>query len=178
MPKFKNGLAKVGETYHYCIKLNGRYLRGSTRARDKGTAEKVLADIRRKAVLSADALPHSTPTIKEMVNTWMKTQQNVLSIQHVHNIDQIMRDWVIPIVSDCRIDQVSTPMILDVRSKMLEAGRSPSTANHMIRVVRLLWNFAVRIGLIDRVPFKVSQLRVQRKPRPTISLGRVTCIRF
>lgn len=173
MPKFKNGLARVGDVYHYCFRVNGRYLRGSTRAHDRATAEKVLSEIRRRSLLGADAIPIEPPTIQELVRVWIQNHQSALSVQHVHNIEQITRDWLLPIIGDRRIDQVCTPAILDVRARMLEAGRSPSTANHMIRVVRLLWNYAVRMGFIERLPFKVAQLRVQRKPRPTLPASKV-----
>lgn len=173
MPKFKNGLAKVGDVYHYCFRVNGRYLKGSTRAKDKATAEKVIAEIRKRALLGESASLSGPPTIRALVDIWMVNHRSALSPQHVHNVDQITRDWVLPVIGDCCIDQVTTSLILAIRSRMLEQGRSPSTANHMIRVMRLLWNYAVRMGFIERLPFRVSQLRIQRKPRPTLPSSKV-----
>lgn len=56
---------------------------------------------------------------------------------------------------------------------MLEAGRSIPTANHFLRVVKLLWNHAVAGGFIDSIPFRVKPLRVQKKPRPTVPASRI-----
>lgn len=106
MPKFKNGLAKVGDVYHYCFRINGRYLKGSTRAHDRASAEKVIAEIRRRNLLGAEAIPIAPPTIRELVKIWTENHQNALSAQHVHNIDQITRDWILPTIGDRRVDQV------------------------------------------------------------------------
>ncbi|HNX37586.1 MAG TPA: site-specific integrase [Candidatus Cloacimonadota bacterium] len=49
-----------------------------------------------------------------------------------------------------------------------------ATANHVSRVVSLLWNYAVLVGHIEAVPFHVKPLKHQKTPRPTLSAFKVT----
>jgi integrase len=56
---------------------------------------------------------------------------------------------------------------------MLEAGRSPVTVNDMLKILKLLVNFAVKQGHLKSLPFKVDFLRVQEKPRPTLAAPKV-----
>jgi integrase len=51
---------------------------------------------------------------------------------------------------------------------MLEAGRSPVTVNDMLKILKLLGNFAIKQGYIKQLPFMVQFLRVQKKPRPIL----------
>ena len=173
MAGFKNGLQKVGEVYHYCIRINGKQYKGSTRAHDLQTAKKVLEDKRREAILGKAIAPKEAPTFSALVSEWLTTHSRTASARHLQSVELISRIWLTPYIGKCRIDQVNQGMLLAARSRMLEAGRSVATANHLLRVVKLLWNHAVAAGSIDRVPFKIKPLRVQKKPRPTVPASRV-----
>lgn len=71
MPRFKNGLSRVGEVYHYCFRVNGTQFKGSTRAQDRATAEKVLAQKRKEALLGPENLPQPIPTLGALVDAWV-----------------------------------------------------------------------------------------------------------
>ena len=173
MAGFKNGLQKVGDTYHYCFRINGKQSKGSTRAHDLQTAKKVLEEKRREAIVGKPLLPQEAPTFSALVTEWLTTHSRTASSRHQQSVELISRIWLTPYIGKCRVDQVNQGMILAARSRMLEAGRSVATANHLLRVVKLLWNHAVASGSIDRVPFKIKPLRVQKKPRPTAPASRV-----
>jgi hypothetical protein len=43
---------------------------------------------------------------------------------------------------------------------MVEAGRSPVTVNDMLKILKLLGNFAVKQGHINQFPFRIQFLKV------------------
>ena len=174
MAGFKNGLQKVGSgAYYYCIRVNGKQYKGSTRAHDLQTAKKVLETKRREALLGKPIVPTEAPTFSALVTEWLTIHSRTASARHLQSVELVARIWLTPTIGKCRIDQVNQGMILAARSRMLEAGRSLATANHLLRVVKLLWNYAVAAGFIERVPFKIKALRVQKKPRPTVPAARM-----
>lgn len=169
---FKNGLAKDPSTgtWLYCFKINKRVYKGSTRAKDRVTAGKILAELRREAVLDQKGLFGRIPTIQELVRIWLTAHQGIHSHHHLKSVEATIRLWVVPRIGDIRIDRVTTLMMEDVRQRMLDANRSPVTANLMIRSARLLWRYAKRLGYIEHVPFLIQQQKVQRKPRPVVPI--------
>jgi integrase/recombinase XerC len=56
-----------------------------------------------------------------------------------------------------------------IRSRMLEAGKAPVTINDALKILKLLCRFATKLGMIRELSFRVEFLRVQKKPRPTVS---------
>jgi len=175
MLKFKNGLAKDPQTgtWIYCFKANGEFIKGSTRAKDRVTAGKILLEKRREVVLEQKGLQSRIPTVKDLLKIWYSAHRGIHSLNHLTSVEGIVRLWVFPLMGDIRIDKVTTSMIEEARQKILDANRSPLTANLMIRSVRLLWRYALRIGYIDSVPFLVHQMKVQRKPRPVVPIPMV-----
>ncbi len=168
MAKFRNGLGRVGRYWHYCFKVEGKVFRGSTHVTDHATAEKILADKRREVALSLRGLFHRMPTVRELLAQWLEVHRTVFSTKHLVSVEGCMRLWVLPSLGDRRIDMVNTQDMLDARQGILDAGRSPVTANLMVRTVRLLWGFAIKLGYLESRPFQFSQIKVQRKPRPTV----------
>ena len=168
MAKFRNGLGRVGRFWHYCFKVEGKVYRGSTHAMDHATAEKILADKRREIALSMRGLFHRMPTVRELLVKWLEVHRTVFSAKHLESVEGSMRIWVLPSLGDRRIDMVNTQDMLNARQGILDAGRSPVTANLMVRTVRLLWGFAIKLGYLETRPFQFGQIKVQRIPRPTV----------
>lgn len=175
MLKFRNGLAKdpATGTWLYCLKVNGKVCKGSTRAKDRLTAGKILEEKRKEIILEQRGLQSRIPTVAELVRLWHSAHQSIHSRDHLVSVESALRLWVVPLFGEVRIDRVTTSMIEEARQGMLDAGRAPVTSNLMIRSVRLMWRYAVRVGYIDVVPFVVQQMKVQRKPRPVVPVARV-----
>lgn len=186
---FKNGLGKYDTGfYYYCFRLDGRQFRGNTQTKDLVLARKVLAQKKEEAkqTLAREAenlglnqslkdspSPIEVPTISELVKEWTESHSSVVSDSHLRSIGQVARIWLLPTFGDKPINQIGTPEVLELRTRILNAKRSPATANHIGRVVKLLWNFAVTTGRLEQVPFKLKPLRIQKKPRPFITAERV-----
>nr|WP_320131699.1 site-specific integrase [uncultured Holophaga sp.] len=173
---FKNGLAKhESGTYHYCFRLNGKQYKGSTRATDMVTARKVLEEKRREALLGKPVLTGSVMTVSDLVAEWVRTHERTVSWQHQKSVRDVAKNWIVPSVGRKPFGQVTTGMVADIRNAVLEKGLKPATANHVLRVVSLLWNYAVDAGYLEALPFKVKPLRIQKQPRaivPATSLKR------
>jgi integrase len=166
---FKNGLSKQpGGSFHYCIRVNGRQYKGSTRATDLPTARKVLEEKRRQ-ILMGECGVRRIPTLGEVREEWLRIHRAVHSIKHWRDVEMVSRLWVLPNLRTQRMDRITSGHALLLRSRMLEAGRSPVTVNGMLKVLKLLGNFAVRQEYINKLPFRVQFLRVQKKPRPTLA---------
>lgn len=172
MAGFRNGLQKVGDTYHFCFRVHSKQYKGSTRARDIQTAKKVLDEKRKEAILGKTLRPTTIPTVTDLVQDWLNSRRSSASAKHLQSVELMSRIWITPSLGKEPINRVTTGMILEIRAKLLDAGRSMETANHLLRVVKLLWNHGVSAGYIEAVPFKVKPLRVQKKPRPIIPASR------
>ncbi|HJV49079.1 MAG TPA: site-specific integrase [Geothrix sp.] len=165
---FKNGLSKQpGGAFHYCIRVNGRQYKGSTRATDLPTARKVL-DEKRRQILMGECGVRRVPTLGEVRDEWLRIHKAVYSVRHWRDVEIVTRLWVMPHLRAHRMDRITTGDALLLRSRMLEAGRSPVSVNDMLKILKLLGNFGVRQGYLSKLPFRVQFLRVQKKPRPTL----------
>lgn len=163
------GLSKVGEYWHYSLKVNGQRFHGSTRAKDLATAKLVFEDLRKEALKGQLRIISRIPTLAELVREWAKVHKQVHSSRHIRNVEDYARIWLLPMLGSTRVDRITTVNVLGVRNHLLEVGRSPVTANNLLRVLRLLCGYAIKVHYLERLPFAVQPLRVQRKPRPVLA---------
>jgi integrase len=171
--EFKNGLAKhPSGYYHYCFRINGQQYHGSTRATDPATARKVLEE-QRRLVLNEECRNKPIPTLAEVRKDWLGVHKPVQSPRHRVDVEMVSRLWILPQLGATRLDRINTGDVLRLRSRMLEAGRSPVTVNDMLKILKFLVNFAVKRGDLKALPFRVEFLEVQRKPRPTLAAPKV-----
>lgn len=167
------GLSKVGEVWHYSLKINGQRFHGSTRAKDLATAKLVLEDRRKQALNGQLRIITRIPTLSELLREWVKVHQKIHSPRHLKNVEDHARLWLLPVLGNTRVDRITTVGVLDVRNRLLCAGRSPVTANNLLRILRLLCGYAIKVQYLERLPFSVKPLRVQRKPRPILGANEI-----
>lgn len=173
MPTYKNGLARVGKVYHYCFRINGEQFKGSTRATDKATAEKLLAKARQDALLGPQEEPQPIPTLSKLIEAWLASYERTYSPRHIESVKGFAKRWINPALGDLPVDRIYTQRVLDLRAEMLNQGRSQASANLMLRILKLLMSYAIRLGHIQKRPFSVAPLRIQRKPRPVVPASMV-----
>lgn len=108
MVSFKNGLAKDPGTgvWLYCFKTNGQLTKGSTRARDRKTALKVLGDRRREVVLEQRGLQSRIPVISELIQAWRVAHQDIHSRSHLRIVSDTSTKWLLPSSGDTRVNRV------------------------------------------------------------------------
>lgn len=163
------GLKKVGPFWHYSIQVNGQRAHGSTKATDLATARKVMEEKRRDLLHGQLNLQKKIPpTLNQVWESWWKTNQAAFSKKHLVSAECRYRRWIKPSLGTTRVDQIKADSVMQLRSQLLEAGRSGRYANNTLELLRALMRFAVRVGNIEQMPFQVKPLRLQRKPRNTI----------
>ena len=166
------GLKKVGDYWHLALHINGQRVHESTRAKDLPTAKRVLEERRKEMLLNQCGAP-KVPVLSVLVAQWLKTFKAVHSAKHWTDVESVSRLWLLPDLGSRRLDRITNPDVVQIRSKMLESGRSPVTVNDALKILKLLVNFAVKQGLLKALPFKVEFMRIQKKPRPTVAAPRI-----
>ena len=166
------GLKKVGEYWHYALTINGQRLHGSTRSKDLATAKKILEERRKDALLNQIGV-HKVPTLSDLVKQWLQNHKGVHSRKHWVDVESVSRNWLLPSLGTKKIDHISTEDVSRIRSRMLEAGRSPGTVNDALKILKLLCRYAVHLDTIKEISFRIEFLKVQRKPRATVSAPKV-----
>ena len=96
-----------------------------------------------------------------MSKEWLRVQKPVHSSKHWTDVESVSRLWILPELGSRRVDRITNGDVFQVRSNMLEAGRSPVTVNDMLKILKLLVNFSVKQGSLKALPFKVEFLKVR-----------------
>jgi len=162
------GLQKIGNYWHYTIKVNGLRAHGSTRATDLATARKVMEEKRRELLLGKVGATKTQKTFRELVQLWFASNQVIFSLGHIKSSECALRLWVLPVLGKMPLKQIGNASILEVRSNQLAAGKSLTYANNTLRTVKAIFGFAIKMGFVPEIPFNVQRLRVQKKPRVTV----------
>lgn len=118
------GLKKVGDYWHFELRINGQRLHGSTRAKDVTTAKRILEERRKEALLTQCGAP-KVPTLSVLAAQWLKVHKGIYSKDHWDEVERVSRNWLFPPMGSKQVDHIRTEDIAALRSRMLEAGRSP-----------------------------------------------------
>lgn len=167
------GLKKVGPYWHFTLKVNGQRLHGSTRATDLATAKKVLEEKRREMLMGQLRVITRIPTLRQLFDEWWKVHQTVFSRKHLVSVECVFRRWIAPELGSMKIDQIDTGRVLHIRSHQIGEGCSPRYANNTLQTLKLLLKFAMRLRVLHSLPFQVKPLKVQKKPRITVTAPQV-----
>lgn len=172
MPKrFRDGLAKHGETFHYRFWHRGTLYIGNTQCRSLDAAEEWLAGFRDQLALERVGGQRQI-TFGKLVAEWLEVHKNVHSASHLRGVSGASRSYLAPFLN-LKLDQVTTERVEDIRAKYLR-NHSPGGANDLLKILNLLFGFAVRRGLLRALPYRVKMLRVQRRPRVVLPASAVT----
>jgi len=166
------GLKRIGDYWHFSLKVNGQRLHGSTRAKDLHTAKLVLEERRKELLLCQNGVSR-VPTLTQLVSQWLREHRGVHSEKHWHQVERFTRIWLFPAFGSRRVNQIRTEDVARLRTKMLEAGKSPVTVNDALKILKMLCRYAMKLGSLRELSFRVEFLRVQGKPRPIVPAPRM-----
>ena len=181
MPRFKNGLAKVGRVYHYKFEFRGRAHHGSTGCETRAAAEQVLQQLRNNLALEAAGVrqaPRALPTLAKTLEDWTRAQHGASAERHVANVRSAILLHLKPLLQ-LQLGELDNQMVEDARTAYLNCkgkGHRPGQegewelshtlggANKVVQHLSSVVGWAVRrrVGALDRMPFKVKPL----KPEP------------
>lgn len=156
-----------GENWHYRFRVAGVRVQRTTREGDKGRAEIVAQRAYVDAVTRANG-GHPMPTLFELAEEWIKVRGPVMSASHVRGMESFVRLHTYDL-GNLPISELTTERVELARNEHMKT-HSPASANHWLRILNLLVNWGVKREILTKLPWKVSMLRVQRKPRATLPI--------
>lgn len=178
MPKFKNGLAKVGRFYYFKFQgKDGKPYHGSTGCETRAAAEMVLRQKREDAALRALGIQPASdaPTLAAVATEWHKAQvlRKGEGTTHARNVTGHVAAYMAEL-QDLRVSEITQAHAQRMVDAYLQVpGNSAGGVNVVLRSLGLLLGFAVERGYLVKRPFKVRFEDVQDKPKPWISAERM-----
>nr|WP_320131961.1 site-specific integrase [uncultured Holophaga sp.] len=187
MPKFKNGLAKVGRVYHYKFSFQGVSHHGSTGCETLDAAKAWLRKFRDDLAMEAAGIAvegrgKTAPTLRAVLDEWTTAQAGAATDRHIRNVRDAVRLHLQELL-ELPIDQITTRAVEDARTHYLgttgtcrrpgQEGEWTLThtlggANKVVQHLRSVLGWAVRRGHLEAVPFKLPPLKPQEEIRPVV----------
>lgn len=160
---------KIGAVWHYRFQVRPfRRVQRSTRLRNKRLAEEVAERAYAEAIARANG-GSPIPTLAALIDEWNQLRAGHSSDHHVRSVEIFGRLHLYGL-GEKRISDLDTTSVELARAQHL-VGRSFSTANHWLRILKLLVNWAVKRKILPRLPWDVAMLSVQKKPRAMLPLA-------
>lgn len=158
---------KVGGVWHYRFQVAGFRIQKTTRLRNRARAEQLAQLAYDAAVLRANG-GEPVPTLDELAGAWLVVHRPTVSSAHIRSVETFRRLHMYAL-GERPIGDISTTDVELARNEHLVEHR-PATANHWLRVMKLLAMWAVKRGIIAALPWKVAMLKVQKRPRAILPI--------
>lgn len=159
-------LFRVGKIWHYRFSVDGKRTSKTTRQTQRTAAEQIAEKAYREAASWA-VDGRVMPTLHELAGQWIEVHALTASESHLQGMERFRR-LHLGALRDTPINSLTTAIVETARNEMLRT-HSAGSANHWLKQIRLLCSWAVRRDLIPARPFRVSLLKVQQKPKVTLS---------
>lgn len=158
---------KKGAIWHFRFQVDGTRVQRSTRLRNRARAE-VFAQAQFDAAVVRANGGEPVPTLAELAHAWMVVHRPTVSSAHYRSVEIFQRLHLYDL-GDTRVGDIATEDIELARNTHLEEHR-PSSANHWLRIVKLLTMWAVKRGILKQSPWRVAMLKVQKRPRSILPI--------
>lgn len=155
-------LFRVKKVWHYRFQVAGARVQRSTGETVKHRAETIAEKAFRRAKLWAHG-EEPVPTLREVVVTWLAAHVPIASSAHIKSIETFGRLHLYEL-GDVPLDELTTEQVEDARLAHLK-DHAPASANHWLRALKVVCNWAVRRKIIPELPWQVTPLKVQKRPR-------------
>lgn len=160
-------LFKQGKVWHFRFQVGGVRVQRSTRMTSKTKAEEIAKRQYDAAVVRANG-GEPVPTLDELAGMWVVVHRPVASASHIRSVETFRRLHMYDLGAK-PIGEISTKDVELARGQHLET-HAPSTANHWLRILKLLTMWAVKREILAASPWRVKMLKVQKKPRPFLPI--------
>lgn len=157
----------AGKVWHYRFQVAGKRVQRSTRETAKARAAPIASAAYQAAVARANG-GQPVPTLRALGRDWLKVHGPVVSAHHHAAVERFLRLHLYDL-GDTPICDLATEAVEMARNEHLKEHR-PASANHWLRNLKLLTLWAVKRGILDKSPWQVKMIKVQKKPRPTLPL--------
>lgn len=153
---------KVGKIWHYRFQIGTNRIQRTTRDRNQDRAHRIAQKAFDDAVIRANG-GQPIPTLQQLIDAWAELQGPLASASYRRSIDVFVRRHLYGL-GEVRIDRLTTELVEKARVLHL-ANRKPASANHWLRILRMLCKWAVRRKIIPALPWDVAKLPEQKVPR-------------
>ena len=158
---------KKGRIYHFRYQVAGRRVQRSTGLTSKASAEALAKREHDAAVVRANG-GQPVPTLAELGGAWLVVHRPTASAAHLRSVETFLRLHLYGLGAT-PIGDIATADVERARNEHLEDHR-PATANHWLRILKLLTMWAVKRGILAASPWRVQMLKVQKRPRPFLPM--------
>lgn len=158
---------KKGRIWHFRFQVGNERVQRSTRLASRAAAEKVAQREYDAAVVRANG-GQPVPTLDQLAAEWLVVHGKTASAAHIKSVTTFRRLHMYGL-GEKRISDIRTEDVERARNEHL-VDRKPATANHWLRVLKLLTMWAVKREILARSPWKVQMLKVQKRPRAFLPL--------
>ena len=159
---------KRGEVWHFAFQVAGLRVRRSTKLKSRRAAEQLAQREYDAAVMRANG-GQPVPTLAELANAWIEVHRPVASAAHLRSVDLFRRLHMFDLGAK-PINGITTLDVELARNRYL-VDHKPASANHWLRILKLLTMWAVKRGILASMPWHVPMLKVQKRPRAILPLG-------
>lgn len=158
---------KVGKIWHYRFQVAGERVQKSTRLRNRARAEEFAQRAYDAAVLRANG-GEPVQTLDQLAGEWLDVHRPFASAAHMRSVETFRKLHQYGL-ADRAVSDIGTEDVELARNLHL-VERKPATANHWLRIMKLLGMWAVKRGIIAKLPWTVAMLKVQKRPRATLPI--------
>ena len=161
-------LFRVGRVWHYRFQIHGARVQRSTRETVKHRADAVAARAYTKTKMWARG---DSPilTLRELFAQWIVASEPIVSGAHIKSMETVARLHLYDL-ADVMIDELSTEAIENARVEHLKE-HSRASANHWLKSLKVVCNWAVRRRIIPALPWSVKLIKTQKRPRATLPVS-------
>lgn len=155
--------------FHYDFQVGGTRFRKSTRETVRARAERIALQAHTEAAEKASPID-PVPTLRKLVSQWLQVNKPIASASYLKSVKTFGNRHLYRL-GDMLISEIRTEHVEKARAGHLRR-HSRSTANHWLRILRMLTRWAVRRKLIPASPWQVSLIQIQKRPRPILPVAR------
>jgi len=159
---------KRGGVWHYRFQVAGTRYRRSTGLASRRAAEQVAQREYDAAVLRANG-GEPVPTLAELAHAWIEVHRPVSSAAHIRSVELFRRLHMFDLGAKS-INEIST-LDVELARNLYLLTHKPASANHWLRIVKLLTMWAVKRRMLAAMPWHVPMLKVQKRPRSILPLA-------
>lgn len=160
-------LFKIGNVYHYRFQVANERVQRSTRLSNRRAADEVAQRAFAAAVTRANG-GEPIPTLDQLAEAWIVVHRPVASAAHIRSVETFRRLHMYDLGTVCIAD-IGTGDVEIARNLHLK-DHKPASANHWLRILKLLTMWAVKRGILPASPWRVAMLKIQKRPRAILPL--------
>jgi len=156
-----------GRIWHYRFQIGRKRIQKSTRETSRAKADIVAQRAYDDARVRTNG-GKPVPTLVELIRGWQAVHTPVISTAHARSVDTFARLHLYDLGA-MRINTLTTSHVELARNEHL-LTHAPASANHWLRILKLVVNWAVKSEVIVRLPWRVRMLKLQKRPRTILPL--------